>query len=240
MNGYDGGFTPAHLWFLLYLFIISMVGLGITALQKKFLPNANFSKIGMAVILLMALTLPVANLLLDIGGKSVGYFLVLYLLGYYLLAEDAVIDRIARYKAVLVFLALVFSTLCAYFYVWMPEPIEVLWKSALFLSCWFGILALLGMGKKYFNQNNRVTRYLSTRSFSIYLFHFVWVIAIQYNATQYISNTAALFLISVIGGFLLTLITCEIAFHTKKIWNIIILKNKHSKSPIPEGRGDIS
>ena len=240
LNGYDGGFTPAHLWFLLYLFIISMVGLGITALQKKFLPNANFSKIGMAVILLMALTLPVANLLLDIGGKSVGYFLVLYLLGYYLLAEDAVIDRIARYKAVLVFLALVFSTLCAYFYVWMPEPIEVLWKSALFLSCWFGILALLGMGKKYFNQNNRVTRYLSTRSFSVYLFHFVWVIAIQYNATQYISNTAALFLISVIGGFLLTLITCEIAFHTKKIWNIIILKNKHNKSPIPEGRGDIS
>ena len=240
MNGYDGGFTPAHLWFLLYLFIISMVGLGITALQRKFMPNANFSKIGMAVILLMALTLPVANLLLDIGGKSVGYFLVLYLLGYYLLAEDAVIDRIARYKAVLVFLALVFSTLCAYFYVWMPEPIEVLWKSALFLSCWFGILALLGMGKKYFNQNNRVTRYLSTRSFSIYLFHFVWVISIQYYATQYISYTAALFSISVIGGFLLTLITCEIAFHTKKIWNIIILKNKHNKSPIPEGRGDIS
>lgn len=68
----------------------------------------------------------------------------------------------------------------------------------------------------------------------------MWVIANQFHATRYISNTIVMFLISVIGGFLLTLITCEIAFHTKKIWNIIILKNKHNKSPIPEGRGDIS
>lgn len=101
LNGYDGGFTPAHLWFLLYLFLISMAGLGIMVLQKRFLPNADFSKTSMPAILLIILILPVSNLLLAIGGKSVGYFLVLYLLGYYLLSEDSVIERLARYKAVL-------------------------------------------------------------------------------------------------------------------------------------------
>jgi len=108
LNGYDGGFTPAHLWFLLYLFVISFACLGLLALQKKWIPDVHTSKAGMPVILLMAAVLPVGYLILDIGGKSVGYFLALYLLGYYLLSEDAVIDRIARYKAVLTCFAVVF------------------------------------------------------------------------------------------------------------------------------------
>lgn len=33
MTGYEGYFTPGHLWFLLYLFIISMITIAIIAIQ---------------------------------------------------------------------------------------------------------------------------------------------------------------------------------------------------------------
>jgi hypothetical protein len=168
-----------------------MTGLGFSALQKKFFPKADYSNTSMPVILIIILILPVSNLLLDIGGKSVGYFLVLYLLGYYLLSEDTVIERLSRYKAVLAAVAVLFSILCVYFFIWTVKPVEVLWKSAMFLSCWFGILALLGIGKRYFNQNNRITWYLSSRSYTIYFSFCVGrsdsVLCIQ-NYTKYISN----------------------------------------------------
>lgn len=240
LNGYDGGFTPAHLWFLLYLFLISMAGLGITALQKKFLPDVSFSTTGVAFILLLVLILPLAHLILDIGGKSIGYFMVLYLFGYYLLSEDAVIDRVSRYRAVLAGAAIIFSVLCAWFYVWTDKPVEALWKTAMFLSCWSGILALLGLGKKYFNQNNRVTRYLSSQSFTIYLFHFVWVAVIQYFIIKYTSNMILIYILSVAGGFLLTLITCEIALRIKSAGNIMMVRIKHKIAPFREGSGDVS
>ena len=112
----------------------------------------------------------------------------------------------------------------------MDKPVEILWKAAMFLSCWFGVLALLGIGRKYLNQNNRLTRYLSVWSFQIYLFHFVWVAAIQYFLARLTTNTILLFLLSVIGGFILTVLTCEAAAQIKKAGMRIFKKHKHSAS----------
>ena len=36
LTGYRGGFTPAHLWFLIYLYLISFAALLIIRLQKKY------------------------------------------------------------------------------------------------------------------------------------------------------------------------------------------------------------
>lgn len=110
----------------------------------------------------------------------------------------------------------------------------------MFLSCWFGILALPGIGKRYFNHNNRITRYLSSRSFTIYLFHFVWVGAIQFYASRITQITLVIIVLSVVGGFVLTMITCEIACQFRKLGNIIVLRIKHKKSLFTEGKGDLS
>lgn len=73
-----------------------------------------------------------------------------------------------------------------------------------------GILSLLGLGKFYFDFDNRVTRYLSSRSFLFYIFHFGWLIAIQYFVSSVTSNVAIIALTSVVGGYILTFLWCEI------------------------------
>ena len=44
LTGYSGGFTPAHLWFLLYLFVISLIALLLVYIQKRKFPSLSFSK----------------------------------------------------------------------------------------------------------------------------------------------------------------------------------------------------
>ena len=53
LTGYDGGWTPAHLWFLLYLFVISLVCLGIIALQRKVKSGFRLNQISVIWIALL-------------------------------------------------------------------------------------------------------------------------------------------------------------------------------------------
>lgn len=93
LTGYDGGWTPGHLWFLLYLFIISMMSLGLIALQRKYMPKLSFEKMNVGWIAALVVLLPFAGKILNFGGKSIGLFMVMYLIGYYMIAEDSIMER---------------------------------------------------------------------------------------------------------------------------------------------------
>ena len=84
LTGYDGGWTPAHLWFVLYLFIISMLSLGVIRAQKRFLHSFSCENIKMHVVYLLGIFPAIGSLFLDIGGKSMGMYLALYLLVMFL------------------------------------------------------------------------------------------------------------------------------------------------------------
>lgn len=72
LTGYHGGFTPAHLWFLLYLFIISLTALLIVLLQKKCLPQFRVGNVPYFLIILLFVPEWLLQYVLNIGGKSLG------------------------------------------------------------------------------------------------------------------------------------------------------------------------
>lgn len=81
LTGYDGGWTPGHLWFVLYLFLISMAALGVIWVQRRFFPQFSCRNIKMYGIYLLGLFPAIGSLVLDIGGKSLGMYMALYLIG---------------------------------------------------------------------------------------------------------------------------------------------------------------
>jgi len=222
ITGYDGGFTPAHLWFLLFLYIVSMLSLGVIALQRKFLPRFDLAGVGWGWILLPVLVLPFANMVLSVGGKSLGYNLVLYLLGYYLLSEDHALEKIERHKGIFAGITVLFLIPCATFFIWIEGFSDLAWEIPMYFACWFGILAILGFGRTCLNFENRVTRYLSSRSFLFYIIHFGFVVAIQYTVSQFTRNTAILVLASVVGGYLLTFLACELLLLLRQTFQRLI------------------
>ena len=210
LTGYDGGWTPGHLWFLLYLFVISIICLSFIALQRKYFPKLSFEKWDVAGIILLGIVLPPSSLIFNIGGKSIGLYMMLYLLGYYIFSEDKHMDRIVRYRHLFLVIMLIFDATNIYLFLWAKQANEILSTIAMYSTCWFGILALLGFGKSKFNQRNRITRYLSSRSYLIYIFHFLWVILIQFYLSKISEKTIVLYVFTILGSFLMTLITSEI------------------------------
>ncbi len=95
-SGYDGAFTPGHLWFILFLFLISMIALVLFRYvpYKKFVTNVE--KMSTVGVLLLFIPIWFMYYLGNFGGYSIGKNLSLYLLGYYVLSNDLIIEKIER------------------------------------------------------------------------------------------------------------------------------------------------
>lgn len=210
LTGYDGGWTPGHLWFLLYLFVISMVALGVIWIQKRLFQKFSCKNIKMYGIYLLGIFPAIGSFFLDIGGKSVGMYMVLYLIGYYLLAEDVIVEKIVKYRVWNLIIMIVADILDVYMFLWGENANDVFNTIMMYITLWFGILTIIGFGQIGFNFTNGVTRYLTSHSFQIYIIHFVWVVAFQFYFGILTANIWILYVVPVVLSYVMTIVSCEI------------------------------
>ncbi len=209
-TGYDGKFTPAHLWFILYLFLVSIILLVVIIFQQKLAPNFNCRKIKMWQIIFLVIFPILFSFILDFGGKSIGESFALVALGYYVFSEDEAIDKLEKYR--FLFLLITFIACCLYvlLFVWKEEQGAFCCVVLHEISQWCGVLGLIGLAKHNMNWNNKITMYLSRYSFPIYIFHFGWIVLIQFYLSKFTQNTFILYLSSIIGSLIGTLLTVEL------------------------------
>ncbi|HKM35534.1 MAG TPA: acyltransferase [Lachnospiraceae bacterium] len=210
MTGYDGAFTPGHLWFILYLFIISMLSLLIIMIQRRVAPKFSLGEIKSYYLPFLLIFPLVMTPILNIGGKSIGQFLALYLLGYYILSEENVLKKLAGQKYMHLSIMLTCDVIVVYLFVWKGQWTGTLLTVCSIITPWFGILGLLGLAKCFFNHNNQLTQYLSKSSFLFYIFHFGWLVTFQYLLSKTLFSAPIQYSASVLLTLLFTLLTCEI------------------------------
>lgn len=210
LTGYTGGFTPAQLWFILYLFIISLIALPVTIKYNKCSKKISVNKLSVLKILPMFLIFWVMTLILDIGGKSLGEYFALFILGYIVLSDDTIqvkLDKSRWYLsagfAALTILNLLFQNL------WHCNFGIVYDTFVRFLS-WIGILSIIGMGKHYLDFHNKVANYFSKASFPIYIFHQSWLVLTAYYALKITSSIVLQVIFIIVGSFALTMLTYEV------------------------------
>jgi len=209
LTGYKGGFTPGHLWFLLYLFIISLITIIIIQLQKKYLPKLKITNVGYGVLVLLFIPQWFMLYVLNIGGKSVGQFLTLFLLGYYIVSEEKVLQTIKRYR--FASLALWMITGCIYTYLYCFVNLRNEIGTGLFVFFgWIGILALLGIGQTALNCHNRICDYFARASFPIYIIHQTVLVIVGYFVLKVSASVWVQFLLVVLFSFLGTIMIYEI------------------------------
>ncbi len=210
MSSYSGYFTPGHLWFVLFLFLISMVSFLLISLQNKFLPKlsfANMKTVFLPVIMLFPL---IMHPVLNFGGKSFGEDLALFLLGYYVFSEEDVLKRMTKYRYVYLAIMLVSDIILTLTFVWQGKQTGILMVVSYSCASWFGILGFMGLARCIFNQNNAFTKYMSSRSFLFYIFHFGWLVIFQYYLSKVTDSLAVLFGVAVLGSYVMTFLTCEV------------------------------
>lgn len=209
-TGYDGYFTPGHLWFMLFLFLVSCLVLGVIGLQKRFLLDLSFENCKLIGVILIGVVPEIFAPVLDFGGKSIGRSFALVLLGYYIFSEETVIHRMEKYAGIFLGITAVSSSCLVILFVFLENQTSV-WNTIFCdISQWFGILGVIGFAGKHMNWNNKVTQYLSKNSFRIYIVHFMWIVISQYYLSQVVSEIYLLYALSVISALLLTLFTVEV------------------------------
>lgn len=176
LSGLTGAFTPAHLWFIIFLFVFSLVGVPIFILLNKhgallkklskFLTNRFF---------LLLFTIPIAlaastNILDD--KNPLVYFLI-FILGYILVTNEDYQKAINRDKTVYLILGIIFEIILqcysnnfpAWSLIWISYELmrtanRLLW-----------VFVILGFGNKYLDCPSKILSYLSKSSFPIYILH---------------------------------------------------------------------
>lgn len=210
LTGADGGFSVGHFWFILYLFIISLIAAGIILLQKKILPEKNIGR-SLLLLCLWGLPLPLFSGLLSIGGKSLAEYAYIFLAGYYIFSNDHVIIKAEKYKWIFLCIGLAAAVFNVYMFIWSDTPNALLNTIAKYISEWFMLNSLLGIGKRYLNFSGKVSKYMSKRSYTFYIFHFIWVVLFQYLLYNICGgNIILLYILPVFSAYGATLLCCEI------------------------------
>jgi surface polysaccharide O-acyltransferase-like enzyme len=210
LTGYTGGFTPAHLWFILYLLIISLLALPIINKYKKSSRKIAVEKLTVLKMLPMFLIFLFMTPIFDISGKSIGEFFALFMLGYFVLSEDTIQERLEKNRwylfASFLLLMVINMLLRHVWYSSYGKPYDIFIR---FLT-WIGILSLIGMGKHYLNFRNKVTDYFSKASFPIYIFHQGYVVMMGYYTLKFTSSIAVQVIVIIVGSFIATMLTYEV------------------------------
>lgn len=211
LTGADGGFSFGQFWFLLYLFVISVVCIGVLTLLKKRGSMVQKS-IPFWIIIALGLPLPFLSELLSIGGKSLVEYTYLFLIGYFVFTDEKTIHKTEKYRWLLFGIGTAASILNVYLYIWSDKNYIILNTIADYVSEWFMIIALIGMTKRYLNFNSKVSGYMKSRSFLFYIYHFIWVVLSQYVLYKFIGNhTWILFAGTLLISYPITFICCEIS-----------------------------
>lgn len=189
----------AHLWFLLYLFIFSLICL---PLLNKWRNNKDilysitgFLSKGRNIYIPIIFIIIVETLLRPFfPGKqtfimdwaNVAVYLSVFIFGFVFAFDMKIQDRLDKLmKPSVIIIILCLSIIASIYYFWTVIQSEsvylnFLWAFTKGIYESFAIIFLVSAGKKYFNKTSSVLTYLSKASFPFYVMHLLPVSAFTY------------------------------------------------------------
>jgi len=224
LDGMNGAFTPAHLWFILYLFVFSLAGLPIFQWLRSERGRGTIERLGTArqsplslIVLGIPLTLAAATGIL--GDMNPLYYFLVFSYGF-VLAGDA------RFQAAMdkiVWVALLYGVFAAAINIVMPIRNYAEWTPqwmALGLNYqmgrWLLTLAAMGLGHRFLNRTSKFLRYASEAAMPFYLLHMTLSVVTGYFVIQLDEPVAIKYTLIVLVATGLTFAACEVV----RRWNV--------------------
>jgi glucans biosynthesis protein C len=187
---YYGGFGIGHLWFILVLFLLSVVVLPLLLGGRRALGKRIYARISRflshpAAWLVSGAVIMICEGLPDPSGLKVLYYLAFFLLGYLAMSTDAFPVQAERFRqpALVMGAALcLFWVLSGSFRDALPDPS---WGRVVLgvlggLGTWSMIIALVGYGRRHLNRTSPALAYLSEGSYPVYLLHQTVIVVVAF------------------------------------------------------------
>lgn len=215
-------------WFLLQLFLLSYVLLLVRRLDKKEKLFWLGKQCNLRMLLLLYFPVLLAAQILYVAFTfRNGLYLLLFLLGYYMFSEERVQNLLEKWNAYFLLVGFLAGILQCYVS-WGKPYQEVVNHWLVMLYTWFMILGVMGCAGRWFNQNNKLTRYMRQRSFGLYLFHYVPMVYIAYYlTTNFKLPDIVNYIVVLILSFAASIILFEILVRIPVVNLILGLKKKN-------------
>lgn len=231
-KGTDGAFTPAHLWFIMFLFVISLMAIPIIkwintekgirfidASKRKFLNHRGFFLVyGIFMI---------AEIVPRLGDKSLMQNLLLFVFGYICYSDEDFINKIDLKRRKCLIISIIGTIISVTVYIIVSKLVQPRMALVILVICTNAIvipaiLSIVGYGRRFLTKHNWLLKKLNAHSFYIYILHQPILIACAYYILPL--NMAGVIKVSLILmlSFILTLIACLILNRILKGVSVLI------------------
>jgi glucans biosynthesis protein C len=210
LTGLGGNWTPGHLWFILYLFVFSLVGLPLFLLLRRQGCQSALARIAAwpGTIYIPAILLFLARQMNLLGDKNPLYYFLVFLIGYVFISQPGFQSAIDRYLPLSLALALAATIIPEILSGGVDQSDPAIRLTGIFLfrlSQWTWVLTILAVGHRWLNREGRELRYLSEAAYPFYILHLPVMTLVTYYTLQLGAVAAVQYLLIVIATTLLTL-----------------------------------
>lgn len=206
----EGNLSWHHMWFVLYLFVYSAVGLPLFLFLKsprgqRVLDNMNWLSRSKNIYLFAVPTILIYITLVQMFPRTndlvhdwgyLPYWFTFFFTGYLVASKEQLwesIERNRKFSLQMAIACIVFIN----FFRWNniepwslgESPLNNPWTIRAFLTFlpldgWFWLLALLGYGRRYLNRPHRLLSYANEGIYPFYILHQTVIIVVGYYVIQ--------------------------------------------------------
>jgi peptidoglycan/LPS O-acetylase OafA/YrhL len=227
-----GNFTYAHLWFIAYLWVYSLVALSVFALLRGSGPRRFVDRLAAGclrhrgAILLLAAPMAVSESLLHArfpwnwiifnDWAMFTWYLLLFVLGYVLCSDERFWRAIERDGPIALVLALIATSLGISRYVmelWISPAYSFEWIQLMVFGAfrtWFCVVAILWTGAKLLRFYGRLLPYVREASYPFYVLHHVVLIGIGYSLAYWDLHVLVRFALLVVATVVGTILAYDL------------------------------
>lgn len=227
----QGNFEWGHLWFVIYLFVFSLIALPLFLHLRQRVSQDLLSKLAKflekpGAIFLLALPLALVEGTLrprwsgfqNLYDDWANFFLYIFyfIYGYLICADARLGPTIDRHLRIALIMAVTFMSVL--FRLWVSDFLPNRGYSLEYVSyqmfrgvnSWFWVVTLLGIGRRYLNFNNRVLQYAGETSYPFYILHQTVVVAIGFYVVGWNISIMEKFLIISTTSLVATIVLCDL------------------------------
>ncbi|MFC1938988.1 acyltransferase family protein [Chloroflexota bacterium] len=232
-----------HLWFLVYLFIFSIITLPIFRTRNS-TGKSVVSKLAMVLnkpwtlILLLVFSIAIVNIYLypagffghrGTGGSNIVAYLLFYISGYLIYANPRIMEIVKRLRWITLTLGVI-ATICIFvFFLDEAANPTVHFGTTKFaiaqivqaLNSWSWLLAILGLGTRFLNRNNRFLSYANEAVLPFYVLHQTIIIAIGFYVVQWSMGVPAKYAIISSTSFAAIMAFYEVLIRRVNVFRVL-------------------
>ncbi len=184
------------LWYMHELILASLVLLLIRKIDRRNRLGALGDKTNLPALCLLVIAVWGSAQILNTPLIEVyrnGIYIFMFLLGYYVFSQEKVQELLRKWALLFLGIAVVLCVIYTVCY-WGENftMLQNLQSIQTNLYAWFGTLALLGCGKKFFDKETAFTRYMHPRSFGFYVLHMPLMTILAYGLDKGVHVPAGL------------------------------------------------